>query len=137
MAIGPFTDAVVTVNGVNLSDHVQSCSIETSRDDVDVTAMGAANKTYIAGLGDATFKVTFFQDFAAAKVHATLYPLSVSNTPFVVTIKGTSAATSAINPQFSLTSLLFGYSPLDGSVGDASTTEVEFRNASQAGMTVQ
>jgi len=70
-------------------------------------------------------------------VHATLYPLSNSNTPFVVTVKPTSAATSTTNPQFSMTCLLYGYTPLSGSIGDLSSMEVEFRNAAQAGMTVQ
>jgi hypothetical protein len=31
---------------------------------------------------------------------------------------------------------MFGYKPIDGSVGDASTMDVEFRNASQTGMIV-
>lgn len=128
-------DAVVTVDGVSLSDHVSEVSIETERDEVDVTAMGATNKVFVAGLGDATITVTMFQDFAAAEVDATLWPLSSSNTPFIVTVKATSAATSATNPLYSMTSLMYGYSPLSGGIGDASSTEVTFRNASQAGLT--
>lgn len=128
-------DAVVTVDGVNLSDHVSEVSIETERDEVDVTAMGANNKVFVAGLGDATITATMFQDFAAAEVDATLWPLSSSNTPFVVSVKATSGATSPTNPLYSMTSLMYGYSPLDGSIGDASSTEVTFRNASQAGLT--
>ena len=128
-------DAVVTVDGVNLSDHVSEVSMETERDEVDVTAMGANNRVFVAGLGDATMTVTFFQDFAAAEVDATLWPLSTSNTAFVVSIKASSAATSATNPLFSMTALMYGYSPLSGGIGDASSTEVTFRNAAQAGLT--
>lgn len=130
-------DAVLTVDGVNLSDHVTDLELSTERDEVEATGMGATNKVYVAGLGDATISVTFMQDFAATEVHATLYPLSNSNTPFVVTVKPTSATTSTTNPQFSMTCLMYGYTPLSGSIGDLSSMEVEFRNAAQAGMTVQ
>ena len=128
-------DAVVTVDGVNLSDHVSEVSVETERDEVDVTAMGANNKVQVAGLGDATITCTMFQDFAVSEVDATLWPLSTTNTPFVVTIKATSAVTSVTNPLFSMTCLMYGYSPLSGGIGDASSTEVTFRNAAQAGLT--
>jgi hypothetical protein len=136
MAKFVLTDASVTVNGVNLSDHVQSVTVETTRDDVDVTAMGATNKAYLGGLGDANINVTFFSDFAASSVHATLYPLSTTSTPFPVIVKPTSAAVSTTNPSFWMSCLMFGYTPIDGSVGDATTMDVEFRNATQTGMIV-
>lgn len=127
--------ATVTVNAVDITDHVSQVTIETERDEVDVTAMGAANKEILAGLGDATITLSVFQDFAAGEIDATMWPLSTSDTPFTVTVKPTSAATSATNPLYSMSSLLLSYSPLDGSVGEASTTELTFRNASQAGLT--
>ena len=128
-------DIVVTIDGVNLSDHVSEVSIESERDEVDVTAMGAVNKVMVAGLGDATITMTMFQDFAASEVDATLWPLSTTNTAFVVTVKATSAATSTTNPLYSMTSLMYGYSPISGGIGDASSTELTFRNAAQAGLT--
>lgn len=125
---------VVTVNGVDVSDHVSSATIETSRDEVDVTAFGAANKEMLAGLGDASITLSFFQDFAAGEVDATLWPLSTSDTPFTVAVKPTNGAISATNPEFQLSCLMFNYSPIAGSVGEASTTEVTFRNVSQTGL---
>lgn len=128
-------DARIEVNGVNLSDHCSEVSIETSRDEVDVTAFGAANKEILTGLGDATITATFFQDFAAASVDATLWPLSSTTTPFTVKVRPTSAAISATNPEYSMSALMFDYAPIAGSVGEASSTEVTFRNATQAGLT--
>ncbi len=128
-------DAKVTVDGVDLSDHVSEVSIESERDEVDVTAMGATNKVMVAGLGDATITMTMFQDFAASEVDATLWPLSTTNTAFIVTVKATTAATSTTNPLFSMTALMYDYSPLSGGIGDASSTELTFRNAAQAGLT--
>ncbi len=127
--------SVITINAVDLSDHIGQVTIETSRDEVDVTAFGAANKETIAGLGDATISCECFQDFAAGELDATLWPLSTSDTPFVVTVKATNAAVSATNPRYDLTCLLFEYNPIDGAVGDAATTTVTFRNAAQAGLT--
>ncbi len=135
MATFVLKDAVVMIDNVNLSDHVSEVSIETERDEVDVTAMGATSKVNVAGLGDATITMTLFQDFAATKVDATLWPLSSTNTPFIVTVKATSAVTSVTNPVYSMTVLMYGYSPLSGGIGDASSTEVTFRNAAQAGLT--
>ena len=75
MAKHVLTNAEVLVNAVDLSDHVSSVTIETTRPEIDVTAMGASYQEFIPGLADATFTINFFQDFAAAKTHATLQPL--------------------------------------------------------------
>lgn len=128
-------DARIEVNGVNISQWVSEVSIETSRDEVDVTAFGAVNKEILTGLGDATITATVFQDFAAAAVDATLWPLSSTTTPFTVKVRPTSGAISATNPEYSMSALMLSYAPIAGSVGEASTTEVEFRNATQAGLT--
>lgn len=135
MAKHVLKDAVVVVNSVDLSDHVSAVTIEASRPEVDVTAMGADYQEFIPGIPDATITVSFFQDFAAGEVHATLQPLSVSDTPFPVAIKPTTAAISATNPEIQMSALLYNYSPLAGDVGSANTMDVTFRNASQTGLT--
>lgn len=135
MAIFTLTDALVIVNGVTLSDHGNSVTVNDEREQVDVTAFGATSKAYQKGLGDASIVITFFQDFAASKVHATLQPLISSSTPVNVEVRATSAARSSTNPAALLSALLFNYNMLDGSVGEASTTEATFVNASQTGMT--
>lgn len=134
MAIGPFKNARVEVNGTVISDHVSEVSIETERDEVDVTAMGANNKVQIAGLGDATVNATIFQDWAVGSIDSILFPLSVSNTPFTVKVRPDAGAITTSNPEYVLTCLMFTYSPVDGSVGEASQTQVAFRNAAQTGL---
>lgn len=135
MAKHVLKDAVVIVNSVDLSDHVRSATIETTRPEVDVTGMGASNMEITPGIGDATITVEFLQDYAAGQVDATLWPLSTTDTPFNVDIKASSAATSATNPLYRMSALMYSYSPIAGGVGDANTTEVTFRNASQSGVT--
>jgi hypothetical protein len=96
--------------------------------------MGAVNKEIQLGLGDATITVGFFQDFAAASVDATLWPLYANKTNFTMVVKPTSAAVSATNPSYTMTAVLPTYNPLAGSVGEASTTQIGFRNAAQTGL---
>ena len=129
------TDAYISVNGVTLSDHAKSVTVEDSREQVDFTAFGATSKVYGKGLGDGKFTVEFYQDFAAGKTHATLQPLIASTTPVTVEVRPTSAARSATNPGIVMSALMFNYSGLAGSVGDASTMSTEFQNAAQAGIT--
>lgn len=116
----------ITVNGVNLSDHASSVEIEATKDDVETTSFDGSGKEVKAGLQDTTITVTFQQDFAAANVDATLWPLWDNETEFTVVVVPTDAAVSATNPSYTATCVLLEYSPLDGDVGELSETEVEF-----------
>lgn len=134
-----FDNAEVFVDGDDFSDHVRSVTITDESEEVDVTAMGANNRSILLGLGDATIEVEFYQDFAATEIHANLSVLKGSNTPFPVyvkPVKGT--ATSATNPEITMSEAVMpSYSPLAGAVGEASMVTATFRNAGQAGITYQ
>lgn len=135
MAIFTLTDGLVIVNGVTLSDHANKITVVDSRTKVDITTFGAVNTVNTKGLGDGSIAIDFFQDFAGGKVHATLSPLIASSTGIVVEVRATSAARSATNPAALITALLFDYSMLDGSIGDASVISAVFENAASAGIT--
>jgi hypothetical protein len=135
MAVSVLTDAMVIVNGVTLSDHANSVTVNDSRASVDITAFGAVNTAVTKGLGDGSISVDFFQDFAAGKTHATLQPLIGSSTGVVIEVRPTSGARSATNPATVMTGLLMNYNMLSGGIGEASTISAEFVNASQAGIT--
>lgn len=126
---------VVTVNGVDLSNRCSQATIHTEFDDVDATAFGDVYKEHMQGMGDATITLTMQQDFAAGNVDATLWPLSQSGATFPVTVKPTDAAVGATNPRYDMTGVLLTYDPIDGSVGDLLTTDVEIPNAAQTGLT--
>jgi hypothetical protein len=132
--LGAFTNAYISVNGVDLSNHCTTVSVETTRDEVDVTAMGATQKVVTPGLGDGTISATFLQDYAAGSVDATLNPLSTTTTPFTVEVRPVNAARSPTNPGYSMQCLMYGYPPIGGSVGDALTVDISFRNAAQTGL---
>lgn len=135
MAIFTLTDAYVSVNSVVLSDHANKVTVEDTRDSVDVTAFGATSKAVAKGLGDAKITITFFQDFASGKTHATLQPLIGSTTPVSIEVRATSGARSATNPAALMSGLLMSYNMLDGGVGEATQITAEFVNGSQAGLT--
>jgi hypothetical protein len=136
MAAFTLTDCLIIINGVTLSDHGNQVTVTDSREDKDATTFGATSKASLKGLGDATMDIVMLQDFAAAKVHATLQPLIGSITPVAVEVRPTSAARSATNPAALLaTALMFEYKFLDASIGDIPATTATFKNSGNAGMT--
>lgn len=128
MAATVLTDAKVVINSVNLSTYVRQVALNISVKEEDVTAMGGNGYVArIAGLKDWTLEVDFNQDFSAAAVDQTLWPLFGTTT--TISINPTSAANSTTNPQYSGTVLVSKYQPLSGKVGDVSTIKVPFAAA--------
>ena len=111
--------ATVTINSVDLSDHITAASLEQSYDEVETTAFGDAVRTRVGGLGDATLNITFNQDYASSEVDATLNGLVGSTTAFV--FKATGASVSATNPSYAGTVLVTQYTPMNAEVGALST----------------
>lgn len=119
-------DCYIVVNGVNFSDHCSSVEVNLSKDEVETTNFSGSGRERVAGLKDDNFVINFQQDFAAAQVDATLYPLWNGETEFTVEVRPTSAAASTTNPKYTATCILLEYQPLSGKVGDLSETEVTF-----------
>lgn len=116
------TDVEVTVNSVDLSDHIASVTIDQSFNEVTTTAFGDSGVTRIAGLEDSSISLEFHQDFAASSVDATLNALVGQTTSVVV--KPTSSAVSATNPSYTMTCLVSQWNPISGGAGDLSTVSV-------------
>jgi len=134
MAITVLTDASVTYNSVNLSDHVESVEINMSAEDIDITAMGATSRTHAPGLRDDSVTINFFQDFATGKLDATISPLLGSSAGASLVIKPTSSSVSSTNPSYTMTAIVLDYKPLDGKVGAASQTQVVFKPAANSSL---
>ena len=116
------TDVTVTVNSVDLSDHIASVTLSTSADAVETTAFKQNSRTRIGGLKDNSVTFDFHQDFAATEVEATIYPLI--GTVTAVTVKPTGAAIDATNPQYQFNALVTEWTPLNGAVGELATASV-------------
>jgi hypothetical protein len=128
------TNAAIIVNSVDLSNHCSQVEVSMEKEEVDVTSFGSSAKEILPGVADASITATFFNDFAAASVDATLQPLYQSGSQFPVKVIPNGTVVSATNPSYLGTMVLLQYTPISGGMGDASTMDVEFRNAAQAGI---
>ena len=119
------TDAKVTINSVNLSDHINNITLETKNDIVETTAFGStAAKSRVAGLADNQVTFDFHQDFATSNVEATIYPLLGQTTTIVV--QPTSSVVSATNPTYTFSAVIVDWTPLKAGVGQLATASVTF-----------
>lgn len=126
MAIYYISTPTITINSVDLSDHLKDVSLTYEADELDSTASGDTSKEFIAGLKSWKIDATLQQDHATGETDATLFSL-VGAAPFAVTLKPTSAATGTSNPQFSGNCILTSYPPLSGAVGELSITKITLR----------
>jgi len=104
MAVYMTNGVVVTLNSVVLSDHVTSATINRIFEELEITAMGDSSRKFTKGLETSTVALDFLSDTAAANVNATLQAAWGTTVP--LTLKQTSAATSATNPLYSTTILV-------------------------------
>jgi len=122
MAVFLQNDVQVTVNSVDLTDHVASVTWTESAAELETTAMGDSNVTRIGGLKDGSVSIEFHQDFATSSVYQTLYPLLGTTT--TVELTPTSGAVAADNPKHSASALVTELPVLDGSISDLATVSV-------------
>jgi hypothetical protein len=124
MAIYLSNGVVVTLNSVALSDHVTMATINRVFDELEVTAMGDSAHKFVKGLEASTIQLDFLNDTAAANVNATLQ--AAWGTTVALTLKQTSAATSATNPLYSTTVLVNNTQDINGGPADISTQSITF-----------
>ena len=124
MAVFLNNGVVLTVNAVDLSDHVTAVTINRAFDELEVTAMGDSGHKFVKGLEASSVTIDFLNDTASAEVLQTLQ--SVWGTSTTITMKQTSAATSATNPLYTMSCLINGTTDINGSVADLSMQSVTF-----------
>jgi hypothetical protein len=113
---------VLTVNAVDLSNLVSAVTINRSFDELEVTAMGDSGHKFVKGLEASSITIDFFNDEATSKTLQTLQ--AVWGTSTTVTVKQTSATTTATNPLYTMSCLVNNTTPINGAVGDISTQSV-------------
>ncbi len=124
MAVFLNNGVVLTVNSVDLSDHVTAVTINRAFDELEVTAMGDSGHKFVKGLEASSITIDFLNDTATGEVLPTLQ--AAWGTNVTVTVKQTSAATSATNPLYTMTCLINNTTDINGSVADLSTQSVTF-----------
>jgi len=112
----------VTVNSVDLSDHVTAVTINRTFDELEVTAMGDTGHKFVKGLEASSVTIDFLNDTATGKVLQTLQ--AAWGTSVTVVLKQTSAAVSATNPSYTMSCLINNTTDINGSVADIGTQSV-------------
>lgn len=124
MAIYLSNGVVVTLNSVALSDHVTMATINRTFTELPVTAMGDSAEKFVKGLENSTIQLDFLSDTAASNVNATLQ--AAWGTTVTLTLKQTSAITSATNPLYSTTVLVNNTQDINGAPGDIASQSILF-----------
>jgi hypothetical protein len=124
MAVFLNNGVVLTINTVDLSDHVTAVTINRSFDELEVTAMGDGGHRYIKGLEASSITIDLLNDTATSEVLQTLHAVWGTNT--TITVKQTNAIVSATNPLYTMTCLINNTTDINGSVADIAMQSLTF-----------
>jgi hypothetical protein len=116
------TNASVVFGSTDLSTYISSITLNSTFDIVETTAFGNTAKTRVAGLADNSVTFEFHQDYATSAVEQTIYPLL--GTAVSVVAKPVAGTTTSVNPQYTFSTLVSEWTPLNGSVGELATASV-------------
>ena len=134
MAILCLDNASVTINSVDLSDHVKSIEIPVDQSVVETTAMSSVGwRTKKGTLRDFTVSITMLQDYAASNVDATLWAAFIGTASVPIIVIPVNAAVTATNPSFTGNIWINDYKPISGSPGELS--EISMTWTSDGGLT--
>ena len=114
MAIYLDNNVGLKIATVDLSSYVTSITLTQTFDEVETTAMGATAHQFAKGLEASTLTVDFLNDWAAAKVQATLQAAyGTSVTALIVPVRAASATViDATNPLYTVSILVNNLTPV-------------------------
>ena len=119
------SNPVVTINAVDMSDQCTAAVLTRVIESLESTAFGQTNRSYVGGLENSTLTVTMYNSFAASETYATLKALV--GTQVTVKVKPTSAATSATNPESTLTAAYMESLPIvNAQLGSLDVIDIVF-----------
>jgi len=127
MAKFVLTDASATIGGTDLSDHIESITVNVDVDVPDATTMSSSGwREFLGGLKGWNVDIGWTQDFAASNVDATIWAALGTSAAFVG--KPVSGSVTATNPSLSGNVIVGGsYAPISGSVGDVTKTSTSWQ----------
>lgn len=128
MASHVFYNAFISVNGVDLSDHVKSVTLNYGARMEDDAAMSDDTEINLAGIKIWSLSLNFKQDYDAAKVDATLFPL-VGAAKFPIILRPDAGVVAATNPQYTANAVVESYPPMGGAWGDHHQATAELKSA--------
>lgn len=119
------SNPVVTVNSVALTGWATAASMVRVQESIDTTTFGSTSREYSSGLANNEVTISLFLTYGASETYATLKSLVGTRT--TVTLKASSAATSATNPVHTLTGCYLETLPmLQSTLGEMSQIDITF-----------
>ena len=128
MAIYLDNNVGLKIATVDLSEYITSITLTQTFDEVETTTMGATAHQFSKGLEASTLAVDFINDWAAAKVGATLQAAyGTSVTALIVPVKASPTVVSATNPLYTVSILINNLTPVgSGGPQDYATSSMTF-----------
>jgi hypothetical protein len=123
VAVMALLNEYLTINSVNLSDHMKQATLTVDSAQLDPTAMGDGWVRAAGGLKSGQLQVEWLDDFVAASVDATLWPLLGTVTTFELRPDGGSVGAS--NPKYT-GSLFVAQIVVGGSLGELAMKSLTF-----------
>jgi len=118
------TEPFISLDGVDLSDHITSVALGTVYDLVEVTEMGNIAKKFVGGLENNTLALEIQQDFGIGEVESVIYPNRGLRINAIV--RPVDGPRSATNPEYTFVVLVSEWAPLTGSIGNLATVSISW-----------
>lgn len=125
------SNPIVSIGAVDISDQCTSANLSQKIMALPDNAFGSTSTSFTAGLQDNTLTLELYWSTASSETYATFKAL-VGTKIASVTIKGTSAATSATNPLGTLANSYLEELPVVYSLGELSRCTIVLRGGTFA-----
>lgn len=119
----------MSINSVDLTSYVRSCTLEINADTPEFTSMGSSGaREYKQGLKAGTLNVEFNHDFAnsASATDQALWGMFNTGTNVAFELRPTSAGVGATNPKYTGSVVPTNYPAVGGAVGDPATVSISW-----------
>jgi len=126
-------DAYLLLNLIDQSAYIRSISFPLEAATVDNTCMGDDQLSFLVGLKNATFSVTFAADSVDADLTEDLWDVWDGGAAVAFEIMAGGSSTSAANPAYSGSCIMTSFPIVDGSVGDLATHNCSFQVTTAVG----
>ena len=117
--------AVLTIDTVDLKDQASAVTLELGYASLDRTAFGDTGSQMTAGLQTVSGTITFYVDYGASGVEATINAALGDGTTDIV-VRKSSGAIAADNPEYTITDTMIASAPITYTVGELQVMEVSF-----------
>jgi hypothetical protein len=109
------TSPYFSFNSVDLTAQVQKVEFNFSLDELEKTASGDTSHLFVPGLEKPTCSVTFYKNYGAGSVDATLW--AAKGTAVTVIVAPAGSTEGASNPKYTFTAFASGFPLISGQVG--------------------